>query len=233
MEHGLKDIAFLCTKHIAVRVVLSKLPTGSRQAAWWRPYLWDWSIDWCRNLRGRHHGTRLWNNVDVKWLWRILQSSGRHEHDAEHDAHSWLSSRVTLNQRCFAFIRPRTPLVYRYIVISRSQSHSAVFGCSPSGWVEQYPPRVCCLTVEQLLNCLDWIWTGWAAEIDAKTKFRFGNIVPNQWTMSVFVQHTSANSMYKDDNKISQQQKVLHMNKMLERVTHFQTSFSVGIQPLS
>ena len=38
--------------------------------------------------------------------------------------------------------------------------------------------------------------------------------------------------MYKDNNKISQQQNVLHMNKMLERVTHFQTSFSVGIQPL-
>ena len=41
--------------------------------------------------------------------------------------------------------------------------------------------------------------------------------------------HHSANSMYKDDNKISRQQKALHMNKMLE---HFQTSFSVGIQPL-
>ena len=39
--------------------------------------------------------------------------------------------------------------------------------------------------------------------------------------------------MYKDDNKISRQQKVLHMNKMLERVPHFQMSFSVGIQPLS
>ena len=36
--------------------------------------------------------------------------------------------------------------------------------------------------------------------------------------------------MYKDDNKICQQQNVLHMNEMLERVTHFQTSFSVGIQ---
>ena len=39
--------------------------------------------------------------------------------------------------------------------------------------------------------------------------------------------------MYKDDNQISQQQEVLHMNKMLERVTHFQMRFSVGIQPLS
>ena len=45
--------------------------------------------------------------------------------------------------------------------------------------------------------------------------------------------HHSATSMYKDDNKISRQQKVLHMNKMLERVPHFQTSFRVGIQPLS
>ena len=40
--------------------------------------------------------------------------------------------------------------------------------------------------------------------------------------------------MYKDDNKISQQQKVLHMNKMFERVIHLQTSFNrVGVQPLS
>ena len=44
--------------------------------------------------------------------------------------------------------------------------------------------------------------------------------------------HHSANSMYKDDNKIRRQQKALHMNKMLENVPHFQTSFSVGIQPL-
>ena len=71
-----------------------------------------------------------------------------------------------------------------------------------------------------------------------KNSLDFRNIVPKQWTISGFVQgfvqHTSANSMYKDDNKISQQQKVLHMNEMLERVTHFQTSFSgVGIQPLS
>ena len=47
--------------------------------------------------------------------------------------HSWHSSRVTLNQRCFAFIRPRTPLVYRYHVISRTQSHSAVFWLLPIG----------------------------------------------------------------------------------------------------
>ena len=63
--------------------------------------------------------------------------------------HSWHSSRKTLNQRCFAFFRPRTPLVYRYHVISRIQSHSAVFGCSPSGWMEQHPPRV---VVWQLSN---------------------------------------------------------------------------------
>ena len=30
--------------------------------------------------------------------------------------HLWHSSRVTLNQRCFALIRPRTPLVYIYLV---------------------------------------------------------------------------------------------------------------------
>ena len=63
--------------------------------------------------------------------------------------HSWHSSRVTLNQRCFAFIRPRTHLVFKYHVISRTQSRSAVFGCSPSGWMEQHPPRV---AVWQLSN---------------------------------------------------------------------------------
>ena len=41
--------------------------------------------------------------------------------------------------------------------------------------------------------------TGRAAQIEAKTKFRFGNIVPKQWTLSGFVQHTSTNSMYKDE----------------------------------
>ena len=42
-------------------------------------------VIWGRILRGRHHETRLWNSVDAKWLWRILQSSSRHEHDAEND----------------------------------------------------------------------------------------------------------------------------------------------------
>ena len=53
--------------------------------------------------------------------------------------YSWHSSRVTLNQRCFAFIRPRTPLVYRYHVVSRTQSHNAIFGCSPLGWMPGSP----------------------------------------------------------------------------------------------
>ena len=75
-----------------------------------------------------------------------------------------------------------------------------------------------CLTVEQLLYWSDSIWTGRVAQIDAKTKFRFGNIVPKQLTLLGFVQHASASSMYKNnDNKISRQQKVLHsnMNKCL------------------
>ena len=78
--------------------------------------------------------------------------------------HSWHSSRVTLNQRCFASIRPRTPLVYRYHVISRTQSHSAVFGC-----LDQYPAHVVTLlTVEQLLYWSDWVCTGRVAQIEAK-----------------------------------------------------------------
>ena len=137
--------------------------------------------------------------------------------------HSWHSSQVTLNQCCFAFIRPRTPLVRIDIMLFRELRATVLFLVVTRR----------CLTVEQLLYWSDWIYTGRAAQIEAKTKFRFGNIVPNKWTLSGFVQPNSANSMYKDDNKISQQQEVSHMNKMLERVQHFQTSFSVGIQPLS
>ena len=36
---------------------------------------WLRRVIWGRILRGCHHQTRLWNSVDTKWLWRILQSS--------------------------------------------------------------------------------------------------------------------------------------------------------------
>ena len=92
-------------------------------------------------------------------------------------------------------------------------------GCFPSGLTERHPSRR--LTVEQLLYSSDCMWTGRGAQMDAKTNLRFGNIVPKQWIFSGFLQHTSANSMYKNDNKTNQQLKVLHMSKMLQRVIHF------------
>ena len=145
--------------------------------------------------------------------------------------HSWHSSWAALNQRCFAsFVRA---LLWCIDIMSFHSEPQRCFWLLPIGMNGAAPTVRRCLTVEQLLHLSDWIWTGRATQIDAKTKFRFGNIVPKQWKLSGFVQRTSANSIYKDDNKISQQQRVLHMNKMLERVTHFQTSFSVGIQPLS
>ena len=49
---------------------------------------------------------------------------------------------------------------------------------------------------------------GQVALIDAKANFRFGNKVPTQWTLSGFLQHTSAKSMYKNYNKNSQQLKL-------------------------
>ena len=63
--------------------------------------------------------------------------------------HSWHSSRVTLNQRCFAFIHPRNPLVYRHHAISRTQSHSVVFWLLPIGMDGSSTPRV---VVWQLSN---------------------------------------------------------------------------------
>ena len=184
----------------------------------------NWPRAYCGVLRLTEAGflrpdsprTSPWNKTVKlcrrKWLWRILHCSGRHEHDAEHGDET-IHDTVTLNQRCFAFIRPRTPMVYRYHVISRTLSHSAVFGRSRSGWIERHPPRR--LAVEQLLYSSDCMGTGRAAQIDAKTNFRFGNIVPKQG---------------KNDNKTSQQLKELHINEMLQRVTNFQTSFSEGIQ---
>ena len=103
------------------------------------------------------------------------------------------------------------------IMLFREPRATALFLVAPPIGVDGVAPTAGpCLTVEQLLYWSDSICTGRAAQIDAKTKFRFGNIVPNQLTLLAFVQHTSASSMYKDnDNKISRQQKVLHMNKCL------------------
>ena len=77
--------------------------------------------------------------------------------------HSWHSH---LKSAYFAFIRPRTPLVYRYHVISWNQSHSTVFGCSPSRSTERHPTRR--LTVDQLLYSSDCVGTGRATQIIVK-----------------------------------------------------------------
>ena len=58
---------------------------------WLRRVLWG-------RIRGHHQGMRLWNCLDIKWLWWILQCSGHHEHDAKHTIYDT----VTLNQCCFA-----------------------------------------------------------------------------------------------------------------------------------
>ena len=95
---------------------------------------------------------------------------------------------------------------------------------------ERHPPRR--LTVGQLRYSSDCMATGRAAQTDAKTEVRFGNIVTKQWTLSGFLQHTSVISMIKNHNrtKTSPHLNVLHKNKMLQRVTYQQTSLSVGIQ---
>ena len=70
--------------------------------------------------------------------------------------HSWHSSRVTLNQRCFAFIRPRTPLVYRYHVISQTQSHSAVFGRSRASLFDSWSTSVLVGLIMDRTGGTDW-----------------------------------------------------------------------------
>ena len=75
---------------------------------WLRRVLWD------RILRGRDHWTWLWNSIGVKWLWRILQSSGRHHVNMMSNMMKPFIVQFS-SQRCFAFIRPHTHLVYRSI----------------------------------------------------------------------------------------------------------------------
>ena len=86
--------------------------------------------------------------------------------------HSWYSSRVTLNQRCFAFIRPHTPLVYRYHFANSEPQRC--FWLLPIGVNGAEPTARRCLTVEQLLYRSDWIWTGRAAQIYAKQSLYSG-----------------------------------------------------------
>ena len=52
--------------------------SGWRAIFYMLKYQWKTAqsaVIWGRILRGCNHGTRLWNSVDAKWLWRILQSS--------------------------------------------------------------------------------------------------------------------------------------------------------------
>ena len=84
-----------------------------------------------------------------------------------------------------------------------------VFGCSSLGLTERHPPQR--LTVGQLLYSSVCRGAGWVTWKDVKTKFCCGNIVPKQWTMLGFLQHTSANTIYIWNNKTIQQLRILHM----------------------
>ena len=91
--------------------------------------------------------------------------SCRHEHDAEHD--ETIHDTVTLNQRCFAFIRPRTPLVYKYPVILRTQSHNRDCCWLLSIGIDQ-AAAARRLTVKQLQYWSGCMGAGRATQIDAK-----------------------------------------------------------------
>ena len=44
----------------------SRVHYGAEFSDWLRRVPWDWS------LCGHHQGTRLWNCLDAKWLWRLI-----------------------------------------------------------------------------------------------------------------------------------------------------------------
>ena len=149
-------------------------------------------------------------SADVKWLWRVIQKSGRQEHDAGHDKKN-IHDTVTYNQRYFhSFVR--APLWYIDTMSFWVLRVTLLVFCGcPSISTERHPPRH--LTVGQLLYSSDCRVTGRAAQKIAKATFWFGSIVPKQLTLYGFLQHTSANTIYIWNNKISQQLKILHVKK--------------------
>ena len=137
-----------------------------------------------------------------KWLCRVIQWSDRQEHDVGHD--ETIHDTVASNQRYFAFIRPRTPRVYRYLVISRIKNYS------PSVWLLHIGINRAAPTVWQLGNFyirrITEVQYGRHRRMQ-KAKFWFGNGVPKQWTLFWFLQHTNANTIYIQNNETSQQLK--------------------------
>ena len=119
----------------------------------------------CRIPHGCHHGKRLWNCLYVKWLRRVIQWTGRQEHDAGHDES--IHDTVTWNRHYFVFICPRTPLMYRHHATSRIQSNN-VGAWLHSNEINRAVPTLA-LTVEQLFYSSDCSGTGRATWRDAKS----------------------------------------------------------------
>ena len=144
-------------------------------------------IDWrelCEagfSADGTTEGTRLWNYLDVKRLWR----GGRHEHDAEHDETIHDTVTVTSPGVKLSFHFANTELQCCFLVF--------LIGIN---WAAPIPRR---LTIWQLGNFsirrIAWGSDGRRREMQ-KANFWFGNIVPKQWTLSGFLQHTNANTGY-------------------------------------
>ena len=87
----IKRYCVLCSKHIAIQVVLSKLPAGSRQAAWWRPYLWDWSIEFMMTISIAiyTHVTGVHHDDVITWkhfprYWPFVMGNHRSSVDSPH-----------------------------------------------------------------------------------------------------------------------------------------------------
>ena len=143
--------------------------SGKLRAHWLRRVLWG------RILRGSNQATRMWNCLDVKRLWPILQCSGRHEHDAEHG--ETIHDTVNLNERCLpSFVRALLWCID--IMLFRELRATARFLVAAHREWHPPPHPLRHLTVEQLLYWSDCMGTRRAVQIDAKTNSRFGNIVP-------------------------------------------------------
>ena len=180
--------------------IFSRPQCINRPCAHYRAEFSDWlrRVFWGRIRRGRRQETRLWICLDVKRMCRVFRS--------EWPSWTWCRTWRKKNQCYFALIRPHLPLMYRYHVILWNQSNSVIVGCSPSWSTDRHLPLT--LTVKQFLYSSDCMGPG-----GRDAKFWFGNIVPKQWTLSGFLQHTSVSAIYIYNNKISQQLQVSDMNK--------------------
>ena len=125
---------------------------------------WLMQILWGQILSGRHHGTRLWNCLDVTWLWRVIYLAiiNMMRPDV-------MKPSMTQSLKISVVLRFFVPALLWCIDIMSFPIFRVtvlVFGCSSLGSTKQHPPLR--LIVGQLPYSLDCRRTEQVTQNDAK-----------------------------------------------------------------